>query len=101
METEEAQKLAKEIFAYHKQIDELDKKSKLLEKKLKEMMEESSICEFNADNINVVLKRIPETLIADTDALRAAGIFDQYSKIKKGYTSLTVKEVKEPKKKEK
>ena len=94
METADAQKLAVEIFGYKKQIDELQKKSKRLEDELKKMMEEGSVCEFNAGSLNVTLKKIQETKIADVDALKAAGIFDQYSKTKKGYTSLTIKEIK-------
>jgi intracellular sulfur oxidation DsrE/DsrF family protein len=95
MDTDDAQKLAIEIFEYKKKINELDKKSKELENQLKKMMEEGSICEFNAGSLNVTLKKIQESLIPDVDALKAAGVFDQYSKIKKGYTSLTIKEIKE------
>lgn len=93
-ELENAKNLAQQIHEYKKKIDEMTKASKKLEQQLKDYMSSNAINEMESGPLLVTLKQYPETYIADTDALKAAGIFDKYSKIKAGYASLLIKEKK-------
>lgn len=93
-EMENAKAMAQQIFDYKKKIEQLQAESKELETKLKSYMSTNAINEMEAENLLVTLKNCPETFIADTEALKRDGIFDKYSKIKKGYVSLTIKEKK-------
>ena len=94
MDNKEMIDLVNKIFAKEAELDALTKEVKSMKDELKTEFENQSMTEFTAGGLTAVLKYIPETKIADTDALKAAGIFDEYSKIKKGYTALTVKEAK-------
>ena len=86
--------LVNKIFAKEAELNTLTKEVKSMKDELKTEFENQNMTEFTAGGLTAVLKYIPETKIADTDALKAAGIFDEYSKIKKGYTALAIKEAK-------
>ena len=94
MDIKEITKLAHDIHEKELLIAELDAFIKSKKKVIKEALEEKEMMECIAGDLAIVLKNVPETMIADTDAMKAAGIFDDYSKPKKGYTSVTIKEIK-------
>ncbi len=85
--------LVNKIYEKEALVNVLTKDVKSMKDKLKSEFEKHGMTELSAGGLSAVIKVVPETKIADTDAMKAAGIFDQYSKIKNGYTSLTIKEV--------
>ena len=86
--------LVNKIYEKEALVDALTKEVKRMKDDLKSEFEKQGMTEFSAGGLSAFIKVVPETKIADVDAMKAAGIFDDYSKTKKGYTSLTIKEVK-------
>ena len=63
--------------------------SKLNDDVLAEVTERGG--ETTVGNLLLKLKITPDSLIVDTEAIKAAGLFEKYSKPKKGSTSLIIK----------
>ena len=94
MEPKEIIDLAHEIHKKEILAAQLDFFIKTSKEKIKKALETKHIMEFPAEDLIIILKNVPETKIADADAMKAAGVFDNFSKLKKGYTSVTIKEIK-------
>lgn len=91
MEKETLVEMARQIYEKEKAIAELNKSVKDLKERIKKDLKEKEIMQCLVGDYAIIIKDIPETKIADTDAMKAAGIFDEYSKLKAGYTSVSVK----------
>jgi hypothetical protein len=48
----------------------------------------SSVVDDELGQIKVGIKVVAPSMIVDTDKLKKAGLFEEYSKVKKGYSSL-------------
>jgi len=83
--------LAKLVFELRAQKNELEKKLKDAESKLKKGMggELSGV----AGDYFVEIQKVAASRIVDAVALKADGLFDKYSKEKAGYDKLLVKKV--------
>ena len=93
MEHKEIAELAQQIYEKEKAAAELTKSVKEMKERIKQAIKEKGMMEYLAGDYTVILKDVPVTRIADTDAMKAAGIFDEYSKPKAGYTSVSVKAI--------
>lgn len=91
MEHKEIAELAQQIYEKEKAAAELNKSVKDLKERIKKDLKEKEIMQCLVGDYAIILKDVPETKIADADVMKAAGIFDEYSKLKAGYTSVSVK----------
>lgn len=87
---DEMDKLARQIYDKNQEIAKLTQEMEDLKKKVKSSMLKSNIDHMDTASFSIQIKTTADTLIADTAALKADGIFSKYSKIKKGYTSLYI-----------
>lgn len=95
MENKDMIDLVNKIYEKDAELAALTKEVKAMKDELKNEMENQKLTEFKAGGLSAALKFVPETLIADTDAMKAAGVFEKYSKVKKGYNALSIKEIKQ------
>ena len=61
-----------------------------LKESIKEYMQTNNLSIIESTNGKAVFSEVAPTKIADTAKMKEDGIFDKYSKIKNGYTTLKV-----------
>lgn len=81
---------AREIYERTQEIDRLQKELDAYKSRVKETMAKAKVANVKTKSFDITTKITADTMIADTAAMKAAGIFEKYSKVKKGYTSLYI-----------
>lgn len=81
---------AAKVFELRAQKKAIEDELKGYEDKLKAGLNENNIMSGQFGNFNVKLTKVAASKVVDTVALKAAGLFEKYSKDKAGYDKLTV-----------
>ena len=80
------------IFKLRAAKKEIEEKLTEVEKRIKDHLVSENKVDEAAGRFLIHLKKTPETMIVDTAKLKADGLFDRYSKVRAGSTSLMVTE---------
>lgn len=81
---------ARTIYEKTQEINRLQKELDAYKSRVKETMAKAKVTNVKTKSFDITTKITADTMIADTAAMKKAGIFDQYSKVKKGYVALTI-----------
>ena len=80
------------IFDLRRQKKEIEAALSPLESKVKKEFAAENVLDQDIGAYTVHIKKMPETRVVDTEKLKAAGLFEQYSKLRKGSESVMVTE---------
>ena len=83
-------KAAEKVFELRAQKKAIEEELKGYEDELKQGLNENSLVSGRFGYYNVKLTKVAASKVVDTVALKAAGLFEKYSKDKAGYDKLTV-----------